>query len=83
MFCLYDLFSMMCGNYCFKKVSYVDKDVEVERKMADFAGSVILQLMLKQEYVEKRGIKALLEHIREGCGTLTAVVSEQRAEEYG
>ncbi|MBR4060659.1 MAG: TM2 domain-containing protein [Lachnospiraceae bacterium] len=32
-FYLYDLFSMVCGNYCFKKVSYVEKDGEVERKM--------------------------------------------------
>ena len=32
-FYLYDLFSMVCGNYCVKKVSYVDKDGEVERRM--------------------------------------------------
>ena len=32
-FYLYDLFSMVCGNYCVKKVSYVDKDGEIERKM--------------------------------------------------
>ena len=54
----------------------------VVEKMADFAGSVILQLMQKQEYVEKQGIKALLDHIREGGGTLTTVVSEQRAEDF-
>ena len=54
----------------------------VVEKMADFAGSVILQLMQKQGYVEKQGIKALLDHIREGGGTLTTVVSEQRAEEF-
>ena len=54
----------------------------VVEKMADFAGSVILQLMQKQGYVEKQGIKALLDHIREGGGTLTTVVSEQRAEDF-
>ncbi len=32
-FYLYDLFSMVCGNYCVKKVSYVDRDGEMERKM--------------------------------------------------
>jgi len=32
-FYLYDLFSMVCGNYCVKKVSYVDKDGEVERRI--------------------------------------------------
>lgn len=54
----------------------------VVEKMADFAGSVILQLMQKQGYVEKQGIKALLDHIRSGGGTLTTVVSEQRAEDF-
>lgn len=54
----------------------------VVEKMADFAGSVVLQLMQKQGYVEKQGIKALLDHIREGGGTLTTVVSEQRAEDF-
>ena len=54
----------------------------VVEKMADFAGSVILQLMQKQGYVEKQGIKALLDHIREGGGTLTTVVSEHRAEDF-
>ena len=54
----------------------------VVEKMADFAGSVILQLMQKQGYVEKQGIKALLDHIREGGSTLTTVVSEQRAEDF-
>ena len=54
----------------------------VVEKMADFAGSVILQLMQKQGYVEKQGIKALLDHIRGGGGTLTTVVSEQRAEDF-
>ena len=54
----------------------------VVEKMADFAGSVILQLMQKQGYVEKQGIKALLDHIWEGGGTLTTVVSEQRAEDF-
>ena len=54
----------------------------VVEKMADFAGSVILQLMQKQGYVEKQGIKALLEYIREGGSTLTTVVSQQRAEEF-
>ena len=48
----------------------------VVEKMADFAGSVILQLMQKQ------GIKALLDHIWEGGSTLTTVVSEQRAEDF-
>ena len=32
-FYLCDLFSMVCGNYCVKKVSYVDKDGEIERKL--------------------------------------------------
>ena len=54
----------------------------VIEKMADFAGNVIVQLLQKQGYVEKQGIKALLDHIREGGGTLTTVVSEQRAEDF-
>lgn len=54
----------------------------VVEKLADFAGSVILQLLQKQGYVEKQGIKALLDHIRGGGGTLTSVVSEQRAEDF-
>lgn len=54
----------------------------VVEKMADFAGNVIVQLLQKQGYVEKQGIKALLDHIREGGGTLTTVVSEQRAEDF-
>ena len=32
-FYLSDLLSMVCGNYCVKKVSYVDKDGEVERRI--------------------------------------------------
>ena len=32
-FYLSDLLSMVCGNYCVKKVSYVDKDREVERRI--------------------------------------------------
>ena len=32
-FYLSDLFSMVCGNYCFKKVSYVDEDVQVEQRV--------------------------------------------------
>ena len=54
----------------------------VVEKMADFAGSVILQLMQKQGYVEKQGIKDLLGHIREDGGTLTTVVAEHRAEDF-
>jgi len=54
----------------------------VVEKMADFAGKVIVQLLQKQGYVEKYGIKALLDHIREGGGTLTTVVSEHRAEDF-
>ena len=54
----------------------------VVEKMADFAGNVIVQLLQKQGYVEKQGIKALLDHIREGGGTLTTVVSEERAEDF-
>ena len=54
----------------------------VVEKMADFAGNVIVQLMQKQGYVEKQGIKALLNHIRDGGGTLTTVVSEERAEDF-
>lgn len=54
----------------------------VVEKLADFAGSVILQLLQKQGYVEKRGIKTLLDHIRGGGGTLTTVVSEQSAEDF-
>lgn len=54
----------------------------VVEKMADFAGSVILQLLQKQGYVEKQGINALLDHIRDGGGTLTTIVSEQRAEDF-
>ena len=54
----------------------------VVEKMADFTGNVIVQLLQKQGYVEKQGIKALLDHIREGGGTLTTVVSEQRTEDF-
>ena len=32
-FYLSDLLSMVCGNYCMKKVSYVDKDGEVDQRM--------------------------------------------------
>lgn len=32
-FYLSDLLSMVCGNYCMKKVSYVDKDGKVERRV--------------------------------------------------
>ena len=32
-FYIYDLFSVVCGNYCVKKVSYVDKDGELERRV--------------------------------------------------
>ncbi len=32
-FYLSDLLSMVCGNYCVKKVIYVDKDGELERKI--------------------------------------------------
>ena len=32
-FYLSDLLSMVCGNYCVKKVFYVDKDGELERKI--------------------------------------------------
>ena len=32
-FYLSDLLSMVCGNYCVKKVSYVDKEGEVERRV--------------------------------------------------
>lgn len=32
-FYLSDLLSKVCGNYCVKKVSYVDKDGEVERRV--------------------------------------------------
>ena len=32
-FYLSDLISMVCGNYCVKKVNYVDKDGEVERRV--------------------------------------------------
>ena len=54
----------------------------VAEKLADFAGSVIMQLLQKQGYVEEKGVKALLSHVREGGGTLTTVVSEERAEAF-
>lgn len=54
----------------------------ITEKLADFAGNVILQLMQKQGYVEKRGIKAILSHVEKGNGTLTASVSEERAEAF-
>lgn len=54
----------------------------VTEKLADFVGSIILQLMQKQDYVEERGVKALLTHVRNGRGTLTTSVSEQRAESF-
>ena len=66
-------------NFEMKTLQETSRVVE---KMADFAGSVILQLMQKQGYVEKQGIKALLDHIQEGGSTLTTVVSEQRAEDF-
>ena len=66
-------------NFEMKTLQETSRVVE---KMADFAGSVILQLMQKQGYVEKQGIKALLDHIQEGGSTLTMVLSEQRAEDF-
>lgn len=54
----------------------------VVEKMADFAGSVIMQLLQKQGYVEEKGVKALLTHVRGGGTTLTAAVSEERAEDF-
>lgn len=54
----------------------------VAEKLADFAGSVIMQLLQKQGYVEEKGVKALLAHVRNGGGTLAAVVSEARAEDF-
>lgn len=54
----------------------------VAEKLADFAGSVIMQLLQKQGYVEEKGVKALLTHVRNGGGTLAAVVSEARAEDF-
>lgn len=55
----------------------------VVEKMADFAGNVIMQLLQKQNYVEEQGIKALLDHVRDGGGTRTVTVSEQRTEGRG
>lgn len=54
----------------------------ITEKLADFAGNIILQLMQKQGYVEKRGIKAILSHVEKGNGTLTASVLEERAEAF-
>lgn len=51
-------------------------------KFADFAGSIIMQLLQKQGYVEKQGIQALLTHVRTGGETRTTIVSEQRAEDF-
>lgn len=54
----------------------------VVEKMADFAGIVIMQLLQKQGYVEEKGVKALLTHVRGGGTTLTTAVSEEREEGF-
>lgn len=54
----------------------------VTEKMADVVGDIILQLMQKQDYVEQMGVKALLNHVRDGGRTLTTCVSEERAEDF-
>ncbi len=59
----------------------LSETARIVEKMADFAGDVIIQLFRKQDYVEKQGIRALLDHIAGGGGTLTTVVSALRAEE--
>lgn len=60
----------------------LEEGSRVVEKMADFAGNVIMQLFQKQNYVEEQGIKALLEHVRNGGGTRTVTVSEQRSEAF-
>lgn len=55
---------------------------KVTEKMADFAGDIIMQLLQKQGYVEERGVKALLHHVKKGGRTKTTIVSEQRAEQF-
>lgn len=54
----------------------------VTEKLADFAGNVVLQLMRKQGYVEKKGVQAILTYVEKGKGTLTAAVPEGKAEEF-
>ena len=42
---------------------------------------IILQLMRRQKYVEQKGLTAILTHVKDGGGTLTVHVSEDRAED--
>lgn len=62
-----------------REMSDFREAARVAEKMADFAGSVIMQLLQKQGYVEEKGVKAMLTHVRGGGATLAAAVSEERA----
>ena len=50
--------------------------------LADLVGTIILQLMRKQDYVEERGVKALLSHVRQGKGVRTLAVPERGEEDF-
>lgn len=53
----------------------------VTEKLADMVGDIILQLMRRQKYVEQKGLTAILNHVKEGGGTFTVHVLEDRAED--
>ena len=50
--------------------------------LADLVGTIILQLMQKQDYVEEQGVKALLSHVRRGKGVRTLAVPERGEEAF-
>lgn len=60
----------------------MEQTSRILEKIADFAGNLIMQLLQKQDYVEAQGVKALLDHVREGGATRTVVVSDHLAEEF-
>ena len=53
----------------------------VTEKLADMVGDIILQLMRRHKYVEQKGLTAILTHVKEGGGTFTVHVLEDRAED--
>lgn len=64
------------------EIRYVSDMGRVTEKMADFVGSVLLQLMQKQSYVEQQGVKALLRHMKKGKGIKTIAVMSEHSEAF-
>lgn len=59
----------------------LERTARVTEKLADFVGDVVLQFLQKQDYREETGIRALLQHVRKGHGTLAAAVTQMQAKE--